>query len=105
MPKKQERPFINSPEEKIEKIAEAAAHILSAIQALTNAQKAVENWAEHSTLTYFKAELEQFMTCDNGEAGFEPYLIKTSEAVFRGKHNPVKQAYKLRQQYSHLNRK
>ena len=99
------QPFTNKPEEKMEKMVEAATHILSAIQALAEAQRVVENWAEHSSLTYFKLELEQFMICDQGESGFEPYMIKTSEKVFKGKHNPVKNAKALSHKYSHYNRK
>jgi hypothetical protein len=65
-----------NPTQKIEKMAEAANHIKAAIKALEAAAPNSENWAECETIHYFRQQLEEFMSCDHGEAGFEVYLTK-----------------------------
>lgn len=68
------KPFTHNPKAKLEKMARAANKVREAIAALEQAKKHAEHWAEYETLEYFKHELEEFMSCDNGEAGFEPYV-------------------------------
>lgn len=100
-----QKPFTNKPQEKATKMIEAASHILSAMHALEDAQGCAEHWAEYETLGYFKTQLAEFMSCDEGEAGFEPYMKSISNRTFVGKPNPMKAAEKLAKQYKHFNRK
>jgi hypothetical protein len=67
-----------NPKHKIEKMTEAATHIKAAIKALEAAAPNSENWAEWETLKYFRHQLEEFMSCDQGEAGYEVYLTKVT---------------------------
>jgi hypothetical protein len=93
-------PFTNNPAEKVEKMTEAANHIYEAINALSEAQKCAEHWAEYETLQYFKKQLTEFMSSDHGEAGFEPYLEKTGDDVFTPKDNPIRAARMMAQAYN-----
>jgi hypothetical protein len=95
-----QKPFTPNATEKVEKMTEAATAVLTAIQALEAAQTHAENWAEWETLGYFKRQLSEFMSCDHGEAGFEPYLTKESEKVFKGKFNPIQAAQKQAKVYN-----
>ncbi len=61
---------------KIEKLAEAANQIQAAIKALEAAAPNSEHWAECETIHAFKRQLEEFMSCDHGEAGFEVYVTR-----------------------------
>ena len=89
------KPFTHKPEEKVQCMAEAAAHVRQAMKALEQAKKCAEHWADYETLEYFRFQLEQFTSCDNGEAGFEPFMVKESEKVFTDKDNPIKFAIEM----------
>lgn len=97
------KPFTNKPEEKVQCMAEAAAHVRQAIKILEQAKKCAEHWADYETLEHFRLQLEQFTSCDNGEAGFEPFMVKESEKVFTDKDNPIKLAIKLSRKHRRLN--
>jgi hypothetical protein len=98
------KPFESNPEALMEKMTEAANGVLDAIRALEMAKNNVENWAEWETLEHFKKDLHQFMICDNGEAGFQPYLETKAEKVFRGRHNPILAARKRADFYNRQGR-
>lgn len=99
-----QKPFTPDPDKNMEALVDAANHVYSALKALDKARLSAENWAEYSTLNSFKLELVRFMSCDNGEAGFDPYIVKTSEDVFAGKKNPIKDARKTAKKYQAFNR-
>jgi hypothetical protein len=99
-----EKPFTPNVNKKIEAMTEAAIAILTAIQALEKAQTSAEHWADWETLGAFKAQLAEFMSCDSGEAGFEPFLAKESEKAFKGKFNPIKAAQKRAKFYNRQGR-
>ena len=93
-------PFTNNPAEKVEKMTEAANHIYEAINALSEAQKCAEHWAEFETLASFKKQLNEFLSSDHGEAGFEPYLEKKADAVFTPEDNPIRAARMMARAYN-----
>ncbi|PKN91092.1 MAG: hypothetical protein CVU44_20975 [Chloroflexi bacterium HGW-Chloroflexi-6] len=71
-----QKPFTPNTTKKLEKMATAANKISEAMKALEEAKKYSDDWAEWETLQYFKHQLQEFMSQDNGEAGFEPYVAK-----------------------------
>jgi hypothetical protein len=68
------QPFTHNAPKKIEKMAEAANHIYAAIKALEQAQRHAENWADYESLQDDINALKRFLSCDNGEAGFQVNL-------------------------------
>lgn len=72
-------PFTPNAAKKLEKLATAANKVSEAIKALEEAKKSSENWAEWETLQYFKNQLQEFLSEDNGEAGFDPYIAKVEK--------------------------
>jgi hypothetical protein len=75
------KPFTPNASKKVEQMTNAANQVFSAIRALEAAQKSAEHWAEWESLGSFKHELEQFLSCDHGEAGFEPYLVRVAGKI------------------------
>jgi hypothetical protein len=76
-------PFTPNATKKLEKLATAANKVSEAIKALEDAKKSSEHWAEWETLQYFKNQLQKFMSEDNGEAGFDPYIAKVEKETKR----------------------
>jgi len=68
------KPFTPDQNAKVEKLNEASTAIREAIRALKDAKKSAEHWAEWETIGAFEYQLQEFMSCDHGEAGFQPYL-------------------------------
>jgi hypothetical protein len=64
------KPFTPNAQAKLEKMTEAASNVLAAIHALELAKNSAENWADWETLEHFRKQLNEFMSCDNNEAGF-----------------------------------
>jgi hypothetical protein len=70
------KPFTPNASKKNAKMSEAARHIQAAIESLQQAGKCSENWSEYETLLHFEYQLNEFMNCGSGEAGFEPYMAQ-----------------------------
>ncbi len=70
---KQDRPFEHQPDDRDSNLVEARDHVEQAIFHLENAMQSAENWGDYGSLTYFKNELAEFMSSDDGEAGFSIY--------------------------------
>jgi len=66
-------PFTHNPKAKAKSLKAAAAKVRAAIAALEEAQTSAEHWGDYETIGYFKSQLADFLSSDNGEAGFEPY--------------------------------
>jgi hypothetical protein len=73
------KPFTRNDAEKNAQLHNALRNVQDAIDALANAGVATENWGEYETIKHFENELSEFLSCDSGEAGFEPYLIATAK--------------------------
>lgn len=71
---KTNRPFTPSTPRKLHQMTQAATHIQQAIAALEQAQRHADNWADYESLQYDISQLKQFLSCDNGEAGFQVNL-------------------------------
>jgi len=96
---KAEKPFTPDQNKKMEAMVDAANHVYAALKALDEAAQCSDHWGEFATLNSFKRQLADFMSSDNGEAGFDPYMVKTSERVFAGKKNPIKDARQMAMRY------
>jgi len=86
------KPFTPNASKKVEQMTAAANHVYDAIRALEAASTHSEHWAEWESLQSFKRQLQEMMSSDHGEAGFEPYLVQKSDEVFLRGKNPVRQA-------------
>jgi uncharacterized protein Yka (UPF0111/DUF47 family) len=69
-----QKPFTPNMKKEVEKLTRAYNKVLEAVIALEQAQKNADNWAEYETIGHFKSQLKEFLSCDNGEAGFESYV-------------------------------
>lgn len=78
-------PFTPNPEKHVAKMDEAKKLVQQAIKALDDARKSSANWAEYSTLGHYQLELVTFLSCDNGEGGFQPYIDKVKGTPVGGR--------------------
>ncbi len=64
--------------ENVEKIKQAESLIQNAIQILGDVYDS-ETWGTgKSDVAYFRNQLEEFISCDNGEAGLSAYIGRVS---------------------------
>ena len=93
-----QKPFTPNQAAKVEKMAEAASAVYKAIKAIEAAKEKAENWADWETLEHHRNQLADFLSSDNGAAGFEPFLETESGKVFPRRKNPILKARKAARQ-------
>lgn len=93
------KPFTADKKKKMKALIAAANHICEALKELEEAKDVVEDWSEYSTLSHFRTQLVEFMSCDSGQGGFEPYLMKVSDKFFFGGPNPLRMTEKALAEY------
>ncbi len=72
--RKASRPFEFNRDDRDTNIQMAAIKVEDAINHLESAMLGARDWSDYETMMYFKKQLADWLSNDNGEAGFDPYV-------------------------------
>ncbi len=73
---KQNKPFTPNIEKRDAQLHNALRNVQDAVDALALAQESATMWGDYETIQHFKHHLSEWLSSDNDEAGYEPYLRK-----------------------------
>lgn len=73
--RKLERPFEKNIQVRDNYLAVAGCLVQEAVDALQNAAKSAEHWADFETIEHFSIELEKWLSDEDGATGFKPTYI------------------------------
>lgn len=71
-------PFTPNKSKKVKHLQAAEKKILEAIAALQAAKQNADHWTDFATIAHFENELSKFLSTDNNQAGFQPYIKNNS---------------------------
>jgi hypothetical protein len=75
------KPFVPAALRKMAQAEAAADAVRFAIGCINGAASSAANWADYETLVHFRAGLEEWLSSDHGEAGYEPYIATVRQSV------------------------
>lgn len=68
------KPFEPNVDDRDSNLIMAAIKVEDAITHFESAMLSAENWADYETMTHFKVQLQEWLSSDHGEAGFNAYI-------------------------------
>jgi Holliday junction resolvasome RuvABC DNA-binding subunit len=67
-------PFTYDPKQRNTNLASAREQVVEALVDLGYAKQFAENWADFETIGYFEHSLSEWLSSDQGEAGFASFV-------------------------------
>ena len=74
MAKKATTPFEKNLDDRDANLIEAQIKIEDAISHIESAMLGASNWSDYETMIHFRSQLNEFLSSDHDQAGFNAYL-------------------------------
>lgn len=71
---KASRPFDPNLDDRDANLSEAQSKVEDAIEHISSAMLGSSNWSDYETMMHFRNQLEEFLSSDHDQAGFNAYI-------------------------------